>query len=153
MFCFFVLSSKLFYLTLCQLNLYFRCLFFVLCVSAIFLHAPLKRFSIQFQGPEFFSLLSHEIQNSKSVGLSGKDLKSSFFLGHIYVVLFVEPHTFSFLFFNLLINHFSLSTCTLNSHGVNYILRKSIVPQLPASTLYSCRVQRKSFLQLAIRAR
>ena len=40
-FVFFVLSSKIFYLTLCQLNLYFLCLFFVLCVSAIFLHAPL----------------------------------------------------------------------------------------------------------------
>ena len=40
-FFFFVLSSKLFYLTLCELNLYFLCLFFVLCVSATFLHAPL----------------------------------------------------------------------------------------------------------------
>ena len=41
--CFFfsVLLAKIFYLTLCQRNLYFLCLFFVLCVSAIFLHAPL----------------------------------------------------------------------------------------------------------------
>ena len=141
LFCFFVLSSKLFYLTLCELNLYFVCLFFF---------SPLCQ-CIQFQGPEFFNSLSREIQNSESVGLFGKDLKSSFFLSHIYIALFAELHTFSLLFFNLLINYFSLST--LNSHGVSYILRKPILPQPQASTLYSCRVQRKSFLQLAIRAR
>ena len=121
------MSAKLvlslpFFCPLCQCNL-FTCP----------LDQYLKRFSIQFQGPEFFNSLSRDIQNSKSVSLFGKDLKSSFFLGHIYVVLFVELHTFSFLFFNLLINHFSLST--LNSHGVNYILRKPIVPQPLASTL------------------
>ena len=143
----YLVSAKLvlslpFFCPLCQCNL-FTCP----------LDQYLKRFSIQFQGPEFFNSLSREIRNSESVGLLGKDLKGSFFLGHIYVVLFVELHTFSFLFFNLLINHFSLSICTINSHGVNYILRKPIVPQPLASTLYSCRVQRKSFLQLAIRAR
>ena len=123
----YLVSAKLvlslpFFCPLCQCNL-FTCPF----------DQYLKRFSIQFQGPEFFNSLSREIRNSESVGLFGKDLKSSFFLGHIYVVLFVELHTFSFLFFNLLINHFSLST--LNSHGVNYILRKPIVPQPLASTL------------------
>ena len=122
------MSAKLvlslpFFCPLCQCNL-FTCPL----VKPIF-----EKFSIQFQDPEFFNTLSREIQNSESVGLFGKDLKSSFFLGHIYVVPFVELHTFSFLFFNLLINHFSLST--LNSHGVNYILRKPIVPQPLASTL------------------
>ena len=136
LFCFFVLSSKLFYLTLHELNLYFVCLFLSFVSVQSFYMPPwpiFEKFSIQFQGPEFFNSLSREIQNSESVGLFGKDLKSSFFLGHIYVVPFVELHTFSFLFFNLLINHFSLST--LNSHGVNYILRKPIVPQPLASTL------------------
>ena len=141
LFFFSVLLAKIFYLTLCQRNLYFLCLFFVLCVSAIFLHAPLTNIwkdnssQFSFKVLSFFNSLIREIQNSESVGLFGKDLKSSFFLGHIYVVLFVELHTFSFLFFNLLINHFSLSICTLNSHGVNYILRKPIVPQPLASTL------------------
>ena len=136
LFFFSVLLAKIFYLTLCQLNLYFLCLFLSFVSVQSFYMPPwpiFEKFSIQFQGPEFFNLLIHEIQNSESVGLFGKDLKSSFFLGHIYVVLFVELHTFSFLFFNLLINHFSLST--LNSHGVNYILRKPIVPQPLASTL------------------
>ena len=139
LFFFSVLLAKIFYLTLCQRNLYFLCLFFVLCVSAIFLHAPLTNIwkdnssQFSFKVLSFFNSLIREIQNSESVGLFGKDLKSSFFLGHIYVVPFVELHTFSFLFFNLLINHFSLST--LNSHGVNYILRKPIVPQPLASTL------------------
>ena len=111
--------------------------FFLSFVSVQSFYMPpwpiFEKFSIQFQGPAFFNSLIREIQNSESVGLFGKDLKSSFFLGHIYVVLFVELHTFSFLLFNLLINHFSLST--LNSHGVNYILRKPIVPQPLASTL------------------
>ena len=89
-----------FFCPLCQCNL-FTCP----------LDQYLKRFSIQFQGPEFFNSLIREIQNSESVGLFGKDLKSSFFLSHIYMVPFVERHTFSFFFFfNLLINHFSLST-------------------------------------------
>ena len=152
-FCF-VIQNILLYLVWAKLCLPFFC---PLCQCNLFtcpLVKPIfEKFSIQFQGPEFFNALSREIQNSESVGLFGKDLKSSFFLSHIYVVLFVELHTFSFLFFILLINHFSLSICTLNSHGVNYILRKPVVPQPPASTLYSCRVQRKSFLQLAIRAR
>ena len=107
----FVLLSKIFYLTLCELNLYFLCLFLSFVSVQSFYMPPwpiFEKFSIQFQGPEFFNSLSCEIQNSESVGLFGKDLKSSFFLGHIYVVLFVELHTFSFLFFNLLINHFSL---------------------------------------------
>ena len=98
-----------------------------------------EKFSIRFQGPEFFNALSREIQNSESVGLFGKDLKSSFFLGHIYVVLFVELHTFSFLFFNLLRNHFSLSTCTLNSHGLNYILRKPYSSSAPG--FYTVQLQ------------
>ena len=97
---FFVLLSKIFYRTLCELNLYFLCHYFF---------CPLCQ-RIQFQGPEFFNSLSREIQNSESVGLFGKDLKGSFFLSHIYMVPFVERHTFSFFFFNLLINHFSLST-------------------------------------------
>ena len=87
LFCFFVLSSKLFYLALCELNLYFVCLFFFSSLCQC----------IQFQGPEFFNSLSREIQNSESVGLFGKDLKSSFFLSHIYIALFAELHTFSLL--------------------------------------------------------
>ena len=93
-----VLCLPLFFCPLCQCNL-FTCP----------LDQYLKGFWIQFQGPEFFNSLSREIQNSESFGLFGKDLKSSFFLSHIYIVLFVELHTFSFLFFNLLINHFSLN--------------------------------------------
>ena len=76
-----------FFCPLCQCNL-FTCP----------LDQYLKRFSIQFQGPEFFNSLSREIRNSESVGLFGKDLKSSFFLSHIYMVPFVERHTFSFFF-------------------------------------------------------
>ena len=93
-----VLCLLFFFCPLCQCN-------FFICplVKLIF-----KNFSIQFQGPEFFNSLSCEIQNSESVVLFGKDLKSSFFLGHISIVLFVELHTFSFLFFNLFINHFLL---------------------------------------------
>ena len=154
LFFFFVLLAKIFYLTLCQLNLYFLCLFFVLCVSAIFLHAPLTNIWKVLNSVSrswVFQLANSWNSKQWKCWFVWKRLKSSFFLGHIYVVLFVELHTFSFLFFNLLINHFSLST--LNSHGVNYILRKPIVPQPPASTQYSSRVQRKSFLQLAIRAR
>ena len=68
---------------------------------AIILFCPLCQ-CIQFQGSEFFNSLSHEIQNSESVGLFGKDLKSSFFLSHIIIHC-----TLFLLFFNLLINHFS----------------------------------------------
>ena len=101
--------------------MYVVCYFFCPLCQCNFFICPLvklvfKNFSIQFQGPEFFNSLSCEIQNSESVGLFGKDLKSSLFLSHIYIVLFVELHTFSFLFFNLLIDHFSSST--LNAHGV-----------------------------------
>ena len=152
----FVLSSKIFYLTLCQLNLYFLCLFLSFVSVQSFYMPPWPIFEKVLNPVSrswVFQLAKSWNSKQWSVGLFGKDLKSSFFLGHIYVVLFVELHTFSFLFFNLLINHFSLSIRTLNSHGVNYILRKPIVPQPQASTLYSCGVQRKLFLQLTIRAR
>ena len=123
MFFCFVVQSILSYLVSAKLVLSLP--FFVLCVSAIFLHAPLTNiWKVLNSVSRSWVFRRAKSWNSKqwSVGLFGKDLKGSFFLGHIYVVLFVELHTFSFLFFNLVINHFSLSICTLNSHGVNYIL-------------------------------
>ena len=48
-------NSNLFYIPYCQTNL--------------------RKFSIRFQGPTFFNLLSREIQNSGSISLFGKRLK------------------------------------------------------------------------------
>ena len=48
-------NSNLFYIPYCRTNL--------------------RKFSIRFQGPTFFNLLSREIQNSESISLFGKRLK------------------------------------------------------------------------------
>ena len=92
----------------------------------------IRNFSIRFQGPKFFNSLSIEIQNSESIRLFGKRLKTnSFSLSQIYSLLsYILLLSFSFLFKLI---YFNISCCPHNLYDVPYIVRKAIAHKPQAS--------------------